>query len=126
MKTEAFQTPAESTEAEIQKGRLEKARKEAEYYRAFLKYVNEQTMSSIKNLMSGIKDKESLKDEDRTIGFLLLESDLDTIVEEAKIKANEKTNYNPENEFVDLKILKEMKPYEFIDYLEKLESSLVK
>ena len=123
MKTEAFQTPAESTEAKIQEGRLEKARKEAEYYRTFLKSLREKVLVPMANLFT--QKFEALKDmTDRDMAsFRELTED---IIEEAKNEAREKTNISPDGKFVNLEILGKMTPKEFIEYLDKLESELVK
>jgi hypothetical protein len=122
MNSETFKSPAESTEAEVQKGRLEKAQKEAEYYRTFLNSLRKKVMDSLERGFVG-KGEELLGNlNDRTVADL---NELKNI-EEAKKEAEEKTGIKPEKEFVNLEILGKMTPKEFIEYLDKLESELVK
>lgn len=113
-------SPSEMIETQDRKEKHEKGKEEAQYYHIFLKSLKEKILKRISLL-----EKKPGEGDKSPLWMYIFKGDIASLIEEAKKEA-EIAPAKPNGEFVDVDAISEMLPREVIEYLDKLDSSLIK
>lgn len=112
----------ESLVMQEKKEKHDMGREEAQYYHIFLKSLKEKILKRISSLKE--KPKEDWEKYPLSM-YLFKDETIDSLIGEAKKEA-EIAPVKPNGEFVDVDEIRKMSPPKLIEYLDKLDSSLIK
>lgn len=114
-------TPSESLEAKEKKEKHDMGKEEAQYYHIFLQSLRGKIYKrfNLDNKKSYDYEVSSLR------AYSDIEEEINDFVREAKRDA-EKAPIKPQHEFINVQEILAMSPKQLLDYIDELDSSLIK
>lgn len=113
-------TPNESFVVQEKKEKHDMSKEEAQYYHLFLESLRGKILKRI-----DLSKEEDRKNNRYSLGSFLSREQIASFIEEAKRDAGN-VSIKPEHEFVQVDVIRDMSPGKLVEYLDELDSSIIK